>query len=57
MKPIWKILLAVLGVVFLMFITQPLWRYQVWVRDSNFLRYDRLTGEVQLWEDHYWKKL
>lgn len=59
MKAAWKVMLAVTAVLLLGVVTQPLWRYRVWLYKGTvpvFLRYDRLTGDVQCWGGGHWQK-
>lgn len=56
MKIVWKVAFVLVGVVILEIITLPLWRYEVSERADYLTRYDRLTGEVQVWNDGHWQK-
>ena len=59
MKLIWKVLLVLIVVAILAILTQPLWRYRVWMASGTTRRYDRLTGEVQEWNTEHggqWEK-
>ena len=63
MKTIWKIMLAVIAAVLLVVVTQPLWRYKVWMMPKSpvgpalplAIRYDRLNGNIEIWANAGWK--
>jgi len=50
MKNIGKVLLALLAIIALEIITQPLWRYQVWMVSGVTWRYDRYSRIVERWD-------
>ena len=56
MKNVWKLALTVIAALVLG-ISIQFCRYRIWIYQGDFFRYDRLTAEVQYWDEGRWQKL
>lgn len=56
MKTVWKFAFTVIAALVLA-VSFQFCRYRIWMYQGDFFRYDRLTADVQYWDEGRWKKL
>jgi hypothetical protein len=53
-KTTWRVILGLIaagGLVALVACTQNWWRYRVWHLEHAHYRYDKLTGNIERWDE------